>query len=194
MEQKKEIRRAVLALRDSLSDREREAAAGLLTERILEHPWFERCEHFLCYVSYGSEISTGELIAEALCRGKAVYAPKVLKEASEPAMEFYRIFSREELIPGYRGIREPTGQTQRYVCTPEGAERTLLLMPGVAFDESRNRIGYGKGFYDRYLKERSNLQKVSIGVGYSCQLVERIPAEENDVRPALTLLVSAKDG
>lgn len=192
MEQKRQIRKAVLTLRDSLCDREREGAARLLTARILEHPWFSRCEYFLCYVSYGSEISTKELIAEALRMGKAVYAPRVLQEASEPRMEFYRIFSEEELLAGYKGIREPTGQTQRYEYSPERAERTLLLMPGVAFDGSRNRIGYGKGFYDRYLKERSRLQETAIGVGYTCQLVERIPLEENDVRPALTMLVSAE--
>ncbi len=188
MERKKEIRRRVLALRDSLGDRERENAAGLLTARILEHPWFDRCRNFLCYVSYGSEISTETLIAEALRLGKTVYVPKVLQRTTEPDMEFYRIFSKEDLVLGYKGIMEPTGQTQRYVYSPERAKETFLLMPGVAFDGEGNRIGYGKGFYDRYLRERSMLQEVAIGVGYSCQLVEQLPSEEHDVRPAQILL------
>ena len=103
-------------------------------------------------------------------------------------MTFYRIGGIGELIRGYRGIPEPVGNTERY-CGGEQAEKTLLLMPGVAFDRRRNRIGYGKGFYDRFLAKHSELQSRSIGVGYECQLVEEFPAEETDIRPCQVICV-----
>ena len=56
-------------------------------------------------------------------------------------------------------------------------------MPGVAFDRYRNRIGYGKGFYDRFLADNPEMQSRSIAVGYQCQLLDVLPAEETDIRP-----------
>lgn len=182
---KKEIRRAALAAREKLSSREREKAAVLLTERILGHQWFYRAEELLGFVSCGSEIDTTEILLEALRMGKRVYVPKVCACGAESAreMEFYRICSLEELKEGYMGIREPAGDTECYCYTEERAEKTLMLMPGAAFDGCRNRVGYGKGFYDRYLSCRESLQLHTIAVGFRCQLVEEIPAESTDIKP-----------
>lgn len=188
-DEKREIRKRVLALRDSLSREEWERGTLLVTERLLGHQWFYGCEDFLCFASYGSEIGTGELIEEALRLGKRVYAPKVERSGGVPSMEFYRIFSREELTGGFRGIPEPSGETERYVCSEKRAEKTLLLMPGAAFDGCKNRIGYGKGFYDRYLADKEALRLHSVAIGFRCQLVEEIPAEETDIRPYQVICV-----
>lgn len=182
--EKREIRQAVLKKRDELDRGEREKAALLLTERILGHQWFYRSEYFLGFVSFGSEIDTGELLQEALRLGKKVYVPKVTDSVfPEKEMRFFRITGMEELEPGYRGIREPRGDSEEYPYSGETAERTLMLMPGAVFDRHRNRIGYGKGFYDRFLAVRPLLQLCTIAVGYDCQLLEKIPAEERDIRP-----------
>ena len=58
-----------------------------------------------------------------------------------------------------------------------------MIMPGVAFDAGRNRIGYGKGFYDKYLQDKEALQLRTIAIGFGCQMIDAIPAEENDIRP-----------
>lgn len=152
-----------------------------VADRIIGHQWFYQARHLLVFVSYGSEIDTTEIINEALKKGKKVYVPKVEGEV----MHFYRICTLSELREGYKGILEPDGSTERY---DEGmrlanGERALMLMPGAAFDKYRNRIGYGKGFYDKYLAEKEDLQVYTIGIGFSCQLVEEIPAEETDIRP-----------
>lgn len=181
-ENKTSLRKSVLRERDSLSAEARERGDMLLTERILGHQWFYRSEYILCYVSYGSEISTRSILAEALRDGKKVYVPKVLQD-SVPKMDFFRIESLQELLTGYKGIPEPAGDTEQYVCTPERAERTLMLMPGVAFDPYRNRIGYGKGFYDRYLADKPLLQLRTIAVGYQCQLQGELPAADTDIKP-----------
>lgn len=180
--EKREIRKSALRERDSLSPEARKKGDTLLTERILGHQWYYRAEYLLCYVSYGSEISTMEILTEALKAGKKVYVPKVLKD-KEPEMAFFRIESLENLTPGYKGIPEPPGDTERYAYASDRAGQTLLLMPGVAFDPFRNRLGYGKGFYDRYLADKPALQTCTIAVGYRCQMLDRLPASHKDIRP-----------
>lgn len=176
---KKQIRKEVLALRDSLGGEERKRGKILVTERVLGHQLFYSAEKVLAFAGRGSEIDTSEMIREALRLGKKVYLPRV--QGAE--MDFYRIFSLEELSAGYKGIPEPSGDTEKYVYTEETAGRTLMIMPGVAFDAGRNRIGYGKGFYDKYLQDKEALQLKTIAVGFRCQMTDTIPAEENDIRP-----------
>lgn len=175
----------MLAARDGLDEETRKRAGILLTERILGHQWFYRSEILLGFASYGSEINTYEILGEALKAGKKVYLPKVLTEThGEPEMAFLRIDSLQELRRGYRGIPEPPGQAPEYGYVAEEAERTLMLMPGVAFDGYRNRIGYGKGFYDRYLADKPALWVRTIAVGFRCQMLEgELPHEEEDIRP-----------
>lgn len=205
---KKTIRKAALAAREALGAEERKKGALLLTERILGHQWFYGARELLCFVSYGSEIDTGEIIAEALRVGKRVYVPKVLpgedggvlkhRETSDQekkvlykkeVMDFFRIENMGQLKPGYKGILEPSGASERYVCTPERAERTLMLMPGAAFDGFRNRLGYGGGFYDRYLADKEALRQRTVAVGFKCQMVKEIQAESTDIRPCQVICV-----
>ena len=198
---KKEIRKKLLEKRDALSEAEKMRGSLLLTERILGHQWFYRSEILLGFVNYGSEISTREIIEEALKMGKKVYLPKVemrkvhsddekeIPSQAEWEMKFYRVKSLSELTEGYKGILEPDGTGEEYIYRAEEAEKALMLMPGVAFDLLRNRIGYGKGFYDRYLAGKEDLQLRTIGVGFQCQMVEEIPAEENDIKPYQVICV-----
>ncbi len=182
-EEKREIRKKILALRDGMGSDERKRASLLLTERIAGHQWFYGSDYFLCFVSYGSEISTLDIIEEALKSGRKVYVPKVHCGQGGAEMRFYRITSIRELEPGYRGIPEPAGGSEEYVYSDSAAERTLMLMPGVAFDRYRGRLGYGRGFYDRYLADRPGLRQRTIAVGYRCQMVEKLPEEDTDIRP-----------
>lgn len=181
-ERKKEIRKTVLARRDALAPEARAKASRILADRIIGHQWFYRAEAILCFVSFGSEIDTQELLAEAWRRGKKVYVPKV----EQGNMEFYRVFSGEDLREGYRGIPEPDGRSERYSYRSQ--ERVLMLMPGVAFDPFRRRLGYGGGYYDRYLAGQAELKTYTIGIGFACQRVEELPEEELDVRPYQVIL------
>ncbi len=208
-EKKKQIRRRVLARRDALTSQEQRRATCLITERLLGHQWFYRARSLLCYVSYGSELDTRELIREALRLGKEVYVPKV---GEGRRMDFFRVGALEELQPGFHGILEPPDTARIY--GGEGAERTLMLMPGVAFDLYGNRLGYGGGYYDRYLAAHPQFQTrldpqgtvyedivsdddrrymgqaYTMAIGHSCQLVEEpLPVEETDCRPCQVILV-----
>lgn len=179
------IRGEVLKLRGGLDDEERRKASFLLTERVLGHQWYYLSDIVLGFVPYGSEIDIREILQDALTKGKKLYLPKV--EGDD--MLFYRIDSLADLEEGFKGILEPKGDTECYVYEETEAEKTLMLMPGAAFDSMRNRIGYGKGFYDRYLQGKDALQLRTIAVGFQCQLVEKIPAEELDIRPYQVICV-----
>ena len=195
---KQQNRKQVLAMRDNLSQEERERGAVLLTERICGHQWFYRSDIILAFVSYKSEIDTRQIIEEALRLGKQVYVPRVEQADLEQAccgetqseLVFYRIKSMTELSTGYKGIPEPAAiENERYLYDPEEAEQSLMLMPGAVFDKMRNRIGYGKGFYDRFLADKENLQLRTIGVGFACQLVEELPSEAWDIKPYQVICV-----
>ena len=90
---------------------------------------------------------------------------------------------------GYKGIPEPEGNTEHYVFDPQKAGKCLLLMPGSVFDPLGNRMGYGAGFYDRYLADKEELRLRSIGIGFRCQQAEMVPTEETDRKPYQVILV-----
>lgn len=188
--EKKIIRKAILEKRNSLSETEQNIAAMLLTERILGHQWYYRSKVILGFASYGSEINITDILVKAIEDGKKVYLPKVEGED----MEFYRVLNLDCLEMGYKGILEPKGDTELfsyedYMKRNSSGEGILMLMPGVAFDAYRNRIGYGKGFYDRFLLDKEILQLHTIGVGFQCQIVPQIPFDSFDIKPYQVICV-----
>jgi len=185
LEEKRALRKEVLAKRDALSMEKRKVADIVMADRIIGHQWFYRAEVLLAFVNYGSEISTEEIIIEALKKGKKVFVPKIVGAD----MLFYRINSLTELKEGYKEIREPLGNTECFDYDVYKDSRMLMLMPGVAFDLYGNRMGYGKGFYDRFLADKELLQTYSIGIGYACQRVEQVPVDEHDLKPYQVILI-----
>lgn len=174
---KKEIRRNIISLRDGMTLEDRQRASLLIAERIIGHQWFYKAENILCFISFGSEVDTTEIINEAFSKKKKVFVPKVV----DKDLIFYRIHSFSDLKEGYKSIREPFCDSEIYQFQLGESDQTLMIMPGVAFDLSRNRIGYGKGFYDRYLVGKEELH--TIAIGFQCQMVDKIPHGEQDIQP-----------
>ena len=127
------------------------------------------------YISTKNEVDTMDMIAHALHNGKRVAAPKVRGKE----MDFVEFSHKSQLKEGAFGILEPQGS--QVIDTRDA----LLIMPGVAFDESCNRIGYGGGFYDRYLAGHG--VKGKIALAYEMQIVKRLEAESFDVRPDMII-------
>ncbi len=184
-EEKRKIRREILAKRSAMSLELRKAADMAMADRIIGHQWFYRAEVLLGFVNYDSEISTKEILEEALLKGKKLFLPKIEGDN----MVFYRIQSLNDLTEGYKGILEPVGDTEAFEYERYKDIRLLMLMPGVAFDVYGNRMGYGKGFYDRFLADKELLKTYSIGIGYKCQQVEYLPVDEHDIKPYQVILV-----
>lgn len=183
MEEKKRFRKQILALRDAMSADEREEKSRQITETLVSMPLYGEADCILIYVNYQSEVNTTDLVNRALADGKQVFAPKVSGET----MEFYQLTGMEDLQEGYKGIREPICGKMFNAETVTG--QTLMLMPGAVFDEKCHRIGYGKGFYDRYLKrllETGNSVQ-TLALCYECQVLSEIPFEKHDVRPQTIL-------
>lgn len=184
METKKELRKQILQKRDALSLQERKQKSHRIIQTILSSEAFQNSDTFLLFASYKSEVDVSELIEFVLQRRKALYLPKVMGEE----MEFYKITSVAQLLDGYCGIKEPKANPcQKFVAKKE--EALFVLLPGAVFDKQGGRIGYGKGFYDRFLQKlekeipKSNLCKIA--VAFSCQIVDngRIKREEHDILP-----------
>lgn len=186
METKARIRREILALRDAMTGKERYRKSKEIMARAMDTLWYKEADIVLAYISYRSEVETESLIQDALSQGKKVYCPKV--EGDE--MNFYEIFSMQDVEEGYCGIREPQGKKERkFVPGLARGGKCLMILPGSAFDEERNRMGYGKGYYDRYLERNGDgCGGIKlIGVCFSCQLQKRIPADSYDKKADMVI-------
>ena len=178
---KDEIRKQILKLRDGLTKDEMEERSRLIFERLSLIDEYIQAQNILIYASMGSEVITDDIILDSLANGRNVFCPKVT-DKNNGIMEFVRISSLEELTEGYFSIREPELSDESEVATGLSADTTLVIMPGVAFDRSRNRIGYGGGYYDRCLAKHSDLH--TIAICYDLQIVENgLKIGEHDIRP-----------
>lgn len=179
---KKVLRKEILARRDALTAEYRKAAELEIFKKVISGECYKKASAVLAYASYGSETGTDLLIKDAWEKKKAVYCPRV--EGEEIC--FYRIFSFAELEKGYQGIREPVKGLLTYEANRQEGN-SLLLLPGTVFDRKRNRLGYGKGFYDRFLAghlpELESGRLITAGLAFSVQIVEQIPNEKHDIRP-----------
>ena len=170
MATKKEIRQRLLAMRSACPEEERARQSEEIARLVAAHPAYHSCGTLFSYVPFRQEVDTWPLMRIALAEGKVVAVPRV--EGEE--MTFYRIREVTDLSPGSFGIPEP-----KETCEPlwPGAG-DLMLLPGAAFDAQGHRIGYGGGYYDRYLEKYP--APVTVGVCFDFQLVGTIPAEDFD--------------
>ena len=165
--EKREIRRKIKALRTMLTDMEKRSAAREVFDRLEQTAAFLLADRILMYHSLPDELYTHEFLAKWAPR-KHFFLPRVNGVDLEilPYEE-----SRLEL--GSFHIEEPTGSN-----TVDPSEIDLIVVPAVAYDRKGNRLGRGKGFYDRLLK---TTKATKIGVGYEFQLYDEIPTEPHDV-------------
>lgn len=172
-DEKNLIRKQMKQLRADMTRTERFEKSMQIFEKLITVPEFKRADRIYTYVSMDNEIDTIMLIDYSLSIEKRVFVPRV----SGKDMEFYEISDISELSPGYMGIYEPDINGKE----PDYSRTGFMCMPGLAFDRSYNRIGYGGGFYDRYLSVENKLYKAALA--YEAQLLESIPAQDGDVRP-----------
>ena len=171
LETKSVIRNILLQRRRLLSEEECNHKTNMITQKVLIQKEFIDCENLLIYSSYDTEVGTKQIMEEAWKKGKKVFCPRVL---SEGKMEFYRITSFEELTEGYKGIKEPSGND---LFTEKNG---LMILPMTGFDILKNRLGYGKGYYDRYLAAKREI--ITLGFAFQCQKWEKLlPVDEFDI-------------
>lgn len=147
----------------------RDAKAGLASEnfwRLLDEMGIAgtRLSVFV-YLSYSSELSTEPLVEECLERGFAVYAPRV------EGKEMVAVLYGEDFMISGQGIREPIGEAF-------DGDVDIVILPLLAVDEQGNRLGYGGGYYDRYL--RKHTKSLKVGYCFDFQVLKEVPKEDGD--------------
>nr|MCR5388965.1 5-formyltetrahydrofolate cyclo-ligase [Lachnospiraceae bacterium] len=169
--EKKEYRKSMKALRDGLSD-EIGAVSKAVCEKIVSTDLYKAAKNVFVYAAIGSEISLDELVKKAYGDGKHVFYP-VTKGKN---MDFYEVFPGEGLKEGAFNVPEPD-ISEKEAASLIGA---LMLVPGVAFDESLSRMGYGAGFYDRYLEAHNDLVTMGVSSERLIRPFGEIPTEPHD--------------
>lgn len=166
------LRKSILARRLALSAGEKSVADAAIQDTFLAMPEYGAAAAVALYCAVNNEVSAEKILDNALLAGKALYLPAVEGDA----MLFRRITSRRDLVVGRFGIRQPSPG-----CAAADPETiNLIVVPGVGFDLSGQRIGYGKGYYDRTL-HRLEGKGVLIAFCYEFQLVDSLAGEPHDV-------------
>ena len=174
-EEKKALRRELIAARRQMPETERIENDRAIAELFLSLPEYKKADILLLYASYGEEIDTKKIAEAAELDGKRLAFPLCGKEGT---MTFH--FCRpDELSAGYKGIPEPPATSPHY-----GGERALCIVPALAIDESGFRLGYGGGFYDRFLKD---FDGVTVGFVRDGFYFEGLPREEFDLPIDITV-------
>ena len=174
---KKEIRKEALRTRNSLLKEDILKGSRTIGDRLIALPDYQGAGSIMFYVSSGSEVNTREMIESALNNNLRVAVPLVRPEVGE--MKAILITDLDhDLSPGFKGIMEPEYDSDHELAS---AELDLIIVPGVAFDVSGNRIGMGKGYYDRFLSRLSPKVK-KIALAFERQIVPAISDDDNDVK------------
>lgn len=162
---KNEFRKKYLSLRNDIPVSQKQIFDGILTKKILSAEEYRNAENILLFASVGSEVNTWGLLDESIRQNKKVYFPKCI---DEKRMEFYRVFSKEDLISGMYGIPEPSGRTEKY---DSNCESDLAVIPAIAVGRDFSRLGYGKGYYDRFLKDFNGITVCPVYPQFLCGTV-----------------------
>lgn len=173
---KTEIRREMLQKRNRLSAIEQKIYSEKISERILKSSQYCKCKNLCIYQAFRNEVSCDKIMRQALQDDKAVFVP--VTDFRNKTMEFYQITEYTKWKAGAYGIMEPVFDDNTTVLK----NAALILMPGLVFDRDKHRIGYGGGYYDKYLA--GHIGHTTIALCYHFQIVkEHLPFDKYDVLP-----------
>lgn len=165
--EKSALRRIISEKKRALTAQQIEHASAALAAQLFAHPLYLRAHSIYAYLSYNQEVRTEALLRRAWADGKRVAVPKVFGAE----MRFFWLEEDSVIESGYRGIPEPVSGA---VADDPNA---LVLMPGLAFDPQGHRLGYGGGFYDRFLEAEPH---PTLALCYDFQLLPTVCVETHD--------------
>ena len=169
-EEKSRIRQILRGRKDSMDPQDRLEKSRVICRNLLE--LIRDGETVMVYTSKEKEVNTVPLITALLQRGNPVVVPIIVKEDVSLRLSYLRDLS--VLVPSTFGVPEPIGGE---IPVAHGDIDTIIL-PMLGFDGTGGRIGYGAGYYDRFLEKNPNLRK--IGIAFACQEMEKLPVDEKD--------------
>ena len=166
---KKILRKKFISERNSLASNYRDSSTNTILATLEEQNFFESSEKIFIYVGFGSEITTETFIKKWINK-KQIFVPKI----ENGKMNLIRLKSWDELAPGHFGVLEPTSSDYY-----EG-KIDLVVTPSIVFDNNGYRLGYGKGYYDKYFSSRE--YDISVGLSYHKLLQDNVPKEDHDIK------------
>ncbi len=177
------FRSRLLAYRQHLSPEHAAAHSRAILTQVQALPGWDRVRTVLLYLPVRGEVDTWPLFEWILARGCQTLLPCCRK--NEPGcMDFFKVTSPKELVPGMFNIPEPDTKQ----CTLiEHPEPDMVILPGVGFDRRGYRLGYGGGYYDRFLARHAVESALIMGLGFSCQIVDDLPHDPWDQRVDLVV-------
>lgn len=149
----------------------KEYLSSLIADTFLSTDLYKKAEVLLLYCSVGSEVSTDKIFSKALNDNKRVAFPLCLD--NNGVMDFYYVNDISDLEEGMYGIKAPKSACEKYTKR----ENTLCIVPGLSFDKRGYRLGYGKGYYDRFLEKFNG---ISIGLCFDAMLEDALPTDKFD--------------
>lgn len=176
---KSEIRRQMLAARRALDEETRQKCSRIIAEKLFETKEYRAAKHVMCYAAYNCEVQTREICERILSDGKCLYLPRCTAPGK---MEVCRVDDLSKLLPGSYGIPEPTGKPA------DESALELIIVPAAAFDRKLGRMGYGGGYYDRFLVKTG---AVRCAVAFSVQETAKARFEETDA--VMDMVITEKE-
>jgi 5-formyltetrahydrofolate cyclo-ligase len=170
------IRKEILNLLRNQKEEDRIRKGLVILARLFALPEFQKAKTILFYASFDGEVDTFEMMKRSLQLRKKIALPTInLDEKKIIPMLVYNL--EEDLIPGPYGIKQPRFAENRML---DLSDIDLSVVPGLAFDKNRHRLGRGAGYYDRFLA-RLPQDVPCVGLAYDFQFVERLPKEAHDI-------------
>jgi 5-formyltetrahydrofolate cyclo-ligase len=171
---KYQIREELLRIRNSLSETEIVSSSNIISDKVISTKEFKKAQSIGTYYPIRSEVKTFEIIKHSLATKKTIGLPRII---DSNRIAFFKIM--ENSFEDIKFTKGKYGILENLMSESIVEEMDLLIIPGIAFDLQGNRIGYGKGYYDRFLSTR----KVSyiMGLAFENQIIKKIPTTENDI-------------
>lgn len=174
---KQEYREKMSTLRYGLKQAQVTVRSQKVTEKFFSLPGSEDYSHYLVYLPINNEVDTRLLLSRLFSLDKNVYVPRCHSHI-QGRMDYFRISNFSDLRQGYCGIDEPCPESSALFLNQAEA---MCILPGLAFDRKGFRLGYGRGYFDRYLKFLDGPMPVLTGFAYDFQIVDFLPVDEWDI-------------
>lgn len=179
-DKKKIIRNHILEYRENMCMKNVNNYSKVIIDKLIKTPQFTTSKYIMSYIDFRNEVKTRNLISLCFKKGKKVVVPVIIKKNGikrEMAVsEIYNI--NTDMVYGPYGILQPSMQKLE-VVNPKILD--LIVVPGIAFDIEHNRLGFGKGYYDKFLKSISS-NSFKVGIAYEMQIYTKLPVESHDIK------------
>ena len=167
------LRKEILAERSKIGKKDHRDKGESIINRFKSSDLYKNAKMIMIYISFGTEIHNHEFIKDALAEGKEIVVPVTFH--SPRMMKPSQIYSFDDLEPGYYNILSPKEEHISYV---DKSQIDVIIVPGAVFDKEGYRIGYGGGYYDRFL---ADFKKPKVSFAFEMQLRDEVPKEDFDV-------------